>query len=137
MLGPTIASYLPDLRGAAESMQMDKCTITRAGVGEGTFDPETGATTPPDPETLYTGACRFRAPTLAEQTTTAGEHAWTTEDSVLSVPVSVTGLQVDDVVTVTASQLDPDLPGTVHVVMAVLRGSQITARRLIVRHVSS
>jgi uncharacterized protein DUF6093 len=136
-LGDDVTAALPALRAQAESLQTDACTVTHPGTGEGTFDPVTGATTPPVGTTVYAGQCRFRAPTLSEANVSAGEHVWTVQDAVLSLPVTATGVQVGDTAVCTASQMDPDLPETVWTVMAVLRGSQITARRLIVRQATS
>lgn len=137
MLGNDITAVLPQLRAEAESLQTDTCTITRPGEGEGTFDPATGTTTPPAATELYSGQCRFRAPSLSEVNVTAGEHQWTTQDLVLSLPANVSGPRPDDEVVCDTSQLDPALPGARFVVLGALKGSQITARRLIVREVTS
>lgn len=124
-------------RRAAKSLQLDAVDVARPGTGEGTFDAATGVTTPPTPTVVYAGAARLRMPTLQEQRITAGEHDWTAEDAVLSVPMDAPAVQVGDLVTFTGSSLDPDLPGTAFVVMGQLQGSQVTARRLIVRRETS
>lgn len=124
-------------RAAAENLQSDTCTITRPGDGPGVFDPDTGTTTPPADVTVYSGPCRLRAPALVEVNVTGGEHQWSTQDAVLSLPASVTGVRPDDTVTCDSSALDPALPGSVFTVIGALKGSQITARRLIVREVTS
>jgi hypothetical protein len=124
-------------RRAAEALQTDACTITRPGAGDGMFDPATGATTPPAPLTVYTGQCRVRMPTIADRERTSGEHQWTLQDAVLSLPADTAGVQEQDSVTITASELDVDLPGTVWAVTAFLRGSQTTARRIVIREVTS
>lgn len=137
MLGDDITAVLPQLRAEAESLQTDTCTITRPGEGQGTFDPGTGTTTPPAATEVYAGQCRFRAPSLTEVNTTAGEHQWTTQDLVLSLPATAVGPRPDDTVVCDTSALDPALAGATFVVVAALKGSQITARRLIVREVTS
>lgn len=136
ILGPTVASMLGALRADAESLQTDACTITHAGAGDGTFDETTGQTTPPAPTTVYAGACRLRVPMLADREQLSGEHQFTTQDAVLSLPMSATDVSVDDLVSITASTLDEDLVGCQFVVMAILHASQVTARRLVVREVT-
>jgi hypothetical protein len=150
-------------RRAAAALQTDACSITRPSTADPTFDATTGVSSPAAATDVYSGACRLRAPVLAEVAATAGEHQWTTQDAVLSLPIAAAlpqeldpsdvllpgddllipddvgagGVQVGDRVVITASALDPDSVGQSFTVMAVLRGSQITARRLIVRQETS
>lgn len=119
-------------RRAAESLQRDRCVITREVVG--VFDPATGETPALPPLGMYAGKCRLRMPTLAERASTSGEHQWTMQDSVLSLPHEATGgVRIHDKVTITACELDPEMVGAEFAVIAVLRGSQTTARRFAVR----
>lgn len=116
-------------RRAAEGLMTDACTVTRGG-GERTFDPATGryVTTPGGP--VYTGRCRVKPRDNADQVVEAGGQNVSLFAYVVSVPVSDVAFEVDDLVTVTSSVLDPALPGLVLRVRQVNVGSQITARRL-------
>lgn len=135
MLGDDLAAVLPELRAQAASLRSDECTITRPSA-DGVFDPATGTTTYPQ-TTIYDGECRLRAPSLADRETFSGEHEFTLQDAVLSLPIEAVGLKTNDTVTVTASELDPDLVDRVYTLIAVHRGSQITARRCVVREVGA
>jgi hypothetical protein len=117
-------------RRAAERLMTDACTITRAA-GAPVFDEATGTYTTPTPTTLYSGKCRVKTYRQNNDRVVdfGGEPVSLWPFSV-SVPVEVTGLEVDDIVTVTASVLDPDVVGTRLRVRDVVKGSQITARRL-------
>lgn len=135
MLGDDLTAVLPELRAQAASLRTAACTITRPST-DGTFDPETGTTTYPE-TTIYEGECRLRAPSLADRETFSGEHEFTLQDAVLSLPIEAVGLKTNDLVTVTASAMDPDLIGRQYTLIAVHRGSQITARRCVVREVGA
>lgn len=108
---------------------VDACTITRTG-SPGAFDETTGAYGAGTPTTLYTGKCRVRPRDNADRIEQAGEQQVSFWPFIVSVPMSVQGVQVDDLVTITASELDADLVGTVLRVKQVLQGTHITARRL-------
>ncbi|HET7386851.1 MAG TPA: DUF6093 family protein [Nocardioidaceae bacterium] len=118
------------LRGqsAAERLMTDTCTITRPDPDTPpVFDDATGTYTTPT-VTVYEGKCRVR-PTNVDRTVEAGDvrvHLW---HSVISVPISVSGVQVNDTVTITAST-DPGLVGKVYTVGNIDLGTAITARRL-------
>lgn len=110
----------------AEQTMTDTCTITRAG--EPVYNPATLAYTASS-TTVYSGKCRVKPRPVMDRQVQAGEQALQIWPYVVSVPMSVTGVQVDDVVTVTASA-DADLEGQVLVVKDVTRGTNVTARRL-------
>lgn len=129
-------------QAAHELLMTDTCEITRPGVGDPTFDEATGLSSPPPPVIVYPapggdGRCKMKEPRPIDREITGGEHMWTVLDSILSLPIAAVGVRVDDTVTITASELDPDLPGRVYTVMGPMGGSQVTARRLIVRQVTS
>ena len=89
----------------------DVCTITRASTSEPTFDPDTGTYTTPAPTTLYSGiACRA-APFTGDRVVQAGEEPVTLRFYNVTLPVTTTGIEVDDLIAVTTSA-DPDLVGT-------------------------
>lgn len=115
----------------------DTCRITRVGSGEPVFNPTTGISEPPEPTPVYTGPCRVRTLSLADRPAGAGEHDYTVQDFILSMPITTADVRVDDVVLVTASRLDPALSGKRFVVGPVARGSQQTARRFLAREVTS
>lgn len=116
-------------RRAAESLMTDTCTITRGGGGK-VFDPAAGEYVTAPGEQVYSGRCRVRPRDNADQVVEAGGQNISLFPYVLSVPVSEVAFAVDDLVTVTASVLDPALPGLVLRVRQVNVGSQVTARRL-------
>lgn len=116
-------------RRAAEGLMTDTCTITRGGGGR-VFDPAAGEYVTTPGEELYRGRCRVRPRDNADQVVEAGGQNVSLFPYVLSVPVSAVAFAVDDLVTVTASRLDPALVGITLRVRQVNVGSQVTARRL-------
>lgn len=107
----------------------DTCTITRGGSGEPVFNAATKLHTDPATTALYTGKCRVRPPTTQANSVEAGDAQVGLQRYTVSVPMSVTGVRRDDVVTVTASQ-DADLVTRRLRVVQVAAGTQVTARRL-------
>jgi hypothetical protein len=93
------------LRGriAAEALMVDTCTIKRL-TGSST-DQDTGVVTPTY-STTYTGKCRLKLPTAVARPITVGEAQEFTQHPILSLPATTTGIEVDDIVTITASLLD-------------------------------
>ena len=113
-------------REAAESLMVDACTVTRPGPV--VTDPVTGNVTPSSTP-AYTGACKVQQTISQASNPTAGGHAFTIQDSRVDVPVSAGPLKVNDVVTITASVLDPQLVGTVFRVVELFHKSMATAQR--------
>ena len=113
-------------RALAESLMADACTVTR--VTSQTLNESTGVLSD-TATTVYTGKCRVRT-AASDAQTSAGDRATMTRDFVVHLPASVTAVQVDDVVTVTASALDPGLVNLVLTVAGEARGTHVTARRL-------
>lgn len=109
---------------------VDACAITRAG-GAPTFDPNTGTYTDPADSPVYTGACEVQiSDGLNASTSEVGGQVVTERRVTVKVPVSAEGIQIDDVVTITASDLDPDLVGQRFRVVAGFAKSFATSRRL-------
>ena len=132
-----IRHALPLLRAEAEGRMVDACTITRAGSGDTTFDPNTGTYTDAADTTIYTGRCEVQVSDgLNAQTSDVGGHLVTDMRVTVKVPMSVDGVWVGDVVTITASELDPDLVGKTYRVLGTFAKSFATARRLQVEEVS-
>lgn len=123
-------------RTAAERLMVDTCAITRSG-GADTFDPDTGEYTTPAGTTIYAGACQVQlTDSLNASTPDVGGEAATISRLVVKVPMSVEDVQVDDVVTITASLLDPDLVGRRYRVASRFAKTFATARRLEVEETS-
>lgn len=87
---------------------VDECVIRRDGGT--TYDPETGYPTPVTTE-VYAGKCRIQQQTASAADRNVGEAAVLLLHLEVQVPMSVVGVQADDVVEVTASRHDPDLLG--------------------------
>jgi Family of unknown function (DUF6093) len=123
------------LRGrvAAENLMLDAITIKRT-TGSVT-DPDTGADTPTQ-STLYTGKAKVQQQAASASPTPLGEAEVFVAQVEVHVPITVTGIRPDDLVTVTASALDADLVGKTYRVRGVADKSFLTARRLAVIGVS-
>lgn len=106
---------------------VDACTITR--IGERVTDTTTGEVTEPT-STLYTGKCRVQQSATQAQREDAGEDHLLLLRFEVQLPMSVTDLEVGDLVTVTASAHDPDLPGRVFRVHDLAHKTHATARRV-------
>jgi hypothetical protein len=116
-------------RAFAEQLMQDTCTITRADAGTPVFNETTGAYTSSAPTTVYTGPCRVKPRNLADRVVDAGEQAVSLWPFQVSIPFAATDVELDDLVTVTAS-VDPSLVGRELRVRSVTRGTFVTARRL-------
>lgn len=127
-----IAGLLSAGRAQAESLMTDACTITRAGAGEPVFDPETGGYTDPPAVTVYEGKCRvqMRGAAAVQNAQLGGEDV-TFYDVEVSLPITVTDVEVGDLVTMTAAAFDDGLAGTSYRVHGLHAKSQATARRLL------
>lgn len=123
-------------RAAAESLMVDTCTITRT-TGESTND-DTGVVTLTT-SAIYTGRCRIQQSQLGADSTPAdpGEAYVRLVAFELQLPMSVTGLRVGDVATITASALDPDLVGRAFNILGLAHKTHATARRLQVQEVAT
>jgi hypothetical protein len=113
-------------RARAEADMQDACTVQR--VASSTSDPETGVITPTY-STIYAGKCKVQQSRPAAAPTDVGEAEIFVGQLTLHLPMSVTGPGPDDLVTVTASALDPDLVGKVFHLRAPAHKSYLTARR--------
>lgn len=116
-------------RAAAERLMADACTITD-GAAEQVYDAGSDSYTTPAGSTRHAGACKIRPRDNADRVVEAAGQTVSLWPYIVSVPMSVTTVELNDVVTVTACQLDPSLVGTVLRVRQVLQGSYVTARRL-------
>lgn len=125
------------LRGrvAAEAQMLDAVVIKHK-TGDST-DPDTGVVTPAY-STVYTGKAKVQQGGVpAGQPKDLGEASVQITHLQLHVPVSVTGVQVDDIATVTASTLDADLVGREFTIRSVAHKSFLTARRMDIQEIES
>lgn len=114
-------------RAAIERLMVDACTIRRP-TGSSTDD-TTGVVTPTY-STVYSGKCRIQQTVPVSKPDDVGEaHVWL-QRLELQVPMSVTGILSDDLVTVTASVLDGDLVGRVFHVRELGHKTHMTSRRV-------
>jgi hypothetical protein len=128
------ASVLARGRAAALALMVDACTIQR--LTSSTTDPVTGVPTPTY-ATIYAGRCRVQQQTATAGARDVGEANLLLLRLEMQLPMSVTGLQVDDVVTVTASALDPDLIGRRFRIRDLAHKTHATSRRVGVEEVTS
>ena len=127
------ASVLVRGRQAAEALMVDACTITRV-TGQ-TTNTQTAAITPTT-ATVYTGKCRLQQQgRMSRPTTVAEEYVFQTQRE-LQLPMSVTGVRINDIVTVTASALDPDSAGRTYWVRELFDKTHGTSRRIGIEEVS-
>lgn len=124
-------------RAAAQALQTDMCTVTRAGAGEPVYNPATDTYTYPTGSTVYTGKCRVKPADTIDQDVAEGETVVGSRRYIVSLPAVTDGVQRNDIVAVTASVLDPLLVGSQFRVLGALKGSQLTARRLACEEVTA
>lgn len=82
---------------------------------------------------LYAGRCRIRPASesrVSGSPARAGDSEFSQESFLVSVPLSATGVEADDLLEVTASA-DARMPGRTLKVRGVIGGSQVTARRML------
>jgi hypothetical protein len=122
------ATLVARAQAAAEAGMADTCTIRRV-TGEST-DPASAVVTPtylsPDP---YAGRCRVQQSLAQADQHDAGEDYQLRLRLTLQLPMSVTGVQVGDQVTITASR-DPDLFGRAFLVRDLFHKTDASARRV-------
>jgi hypothetical protein len=114
---------------------VDACTITR--VTAQTVDPETGIITPTATTTVYAGRCRFRQKVPVSKPANVGEAFIWLQRLELQLPMAVTGVASDDLVTATASVFDADLVGRRWRIRELSHQTHQTARRHQIEEVTS
>lgn len=121
-------ALLAEAQAFAEEGMADTCTIRRV-TGKST-DPFSGQDTDtylsPDP---YSGKCRVQASLAQAAQHTAGEDYQLQIRLELQLPVSATGFQVGDQVTITASR-DADLVGRVFLIRDLMHKTDASSRRI-------
>ncbi len=124
-------------RAAAEGLMVDACTSSRPGGPAHTTDPTTGAVSYGSAP-LYSGKCRVQMMTgvRGDNLLRAGERSIVVQSAIISLPIDAPVHRVDDLITVTASALDPQLISRVYRVEDVTHKTYLTARRLICQEVT-
>jgi hypothetical protein len=112
---------------------VDACTIQRLTATA--TDPATGGITPTY-ATVYTGRCRVQQRVPVSKPADVGEAAIWLQRLELQVPMTVVGVASDDLVTITASVLDPDLAGRVFHVRELGHKTHMTSRRVQIEEVT-
>jgi hypothetical protein len=117
------------LRGrlAAEALMVDSVTIQRV---TGTTTNDTTGVVTPTYSTIYSGKCRVQQTVPVSKPHEVGQAAVWLQRLELQVPMAVTGIASDDLVTITASLLDADLVGRTFRVRELGHKSHMTARRV-------
>lgn len=129
------ASVLARGRAAALAGMVDACAITR--VTGHTTDPDTGVQTPTT-ETVYEGACRVQQHSPGgARPADVGEAYQLLLRLEVQLPVSATGIEVSDTVTITAAAHDTDLVGRAFRVRELMHKTHLSARRIGVEEVTS
>jgi hypothetical protein len=121
------AALLARGRAFAEEGMVDTCTIRR---GNGTTLDDFSGTTVPAWTALYTGKCRVQQGIAQADEQDVGEDYQLRLRLVVQLPVSVTGLKVEDEITITAAAHDPDLVGRVFRIRDLMHKTHPTARRV-------
>jgi hypothetical protein len=122
-------------RAAAEAGMVDTCTITRSG--EETTDPFSGEIVR-ETEEVYEGKCRLQQANAARaDQRDIGEAYLLLQQLEVQLPMSVTGIKVDDTITITAAARDEDLVGRVFRVRDLMIKTDATSRRIQVTEVTS
>ena len=120
-------------RREAESLMVDECEVTRPGA----LVTDADGNVTPSSTPVYEGRCKVQQTISQASNPTAGEHSFTVQDSRVDFPVTAGPLKVDDVVTVTASALDPQLVGSEFRVTELFHKSMATAQRTRVEQVTA
>jgi hypothetical protein len=117
MIGHDIAAALPELRAEAESLMVETCDIERMTT---VWDEEAQATTTTWVPVHMDASCALDMPPATSRALLTDE-AVTPEHPVVKVPVTLTGIEPDDRVTVAGV-------GVVWVTHVPLRSNQVQRR---------
>lgn len=131
----SVASAVARGRAAAEKLMVDTVTVDRWD-GTYTFDDTTGEQVKNYGAPIYSGKGRVQQQRSVSDEDQGGGRLVTILVRELQLPVTVTGLQVDDRVTIDTSQ-DPDLVGREFRVASLFGKTHATARRVSIEEVTS
>lgn len=109
---------------------IDAVSIRHPGGTQGAFDPDLGYApiVPFDP--FYTGKAKVKPQAVQSGEQESAGQILTSLGFTISVPIAVTEARPEDIITCTASVLDPGLVGKEFRVVSPLPGTFLTARRL-------
>lgn len=130
-LADDVLATLPFLKGQAESLMLDTCTVHRPGVPVTDADGNVTAGL----TLMYTGPCKIQQTLAQSSNPVAGGHQYTVQDTRWDTPVAAGVFEVDDVVTVVGAVLDPQLVGRVFRVTEPFHKTGATAQRTRVEEV--
>jgi hypothetical protein len=105
---------------------VDTCTIKRV-TGEST---DIDGVITPTYTTLYSGVCRVQQQQPYAERHDAGQAYLLLLRLEVQLPMTVVGLQPDDILTVVTSLMDPDLPGRVFIVRDLAHKTDASSRRV-------
>lgn len=122
-------------RAKAESLMIDRCTITR-GDGTTVTDPETGEVTEVSSE-VYAGKCKVQSKDSATASPDAGGHTFVVVSRQVHIPSNAADVKDGDVVTITTSVLNSFTVGKQYRVDGFTPDTFDTAARLPVKELTS
>jgi hypothetical protein len=122
-------------RAKAETLMVDRCTITR-GDGATVTDPESGVVTEVRTE-VYAGKCKVQSRDSATASPDAGGHLFTVVSRQVYIPANAVDVKDGDVVTITSSILNAFTVGKKYRVEGFTPDSFDTAARLPVKETTS
>ena len=131
---PLTQADLDQLRADEEALLPDACTVTRKGAAEPVFNENTGQYENPDPDTIYTGACRIAPLSMQDRAVLFGERAVDLVTYQGTFPYDAPLFEKDDVVEVTASA-DDQLVGRALEIHSFDVKSLQTKRRVVLQEV--
>jgi hypothetical protein len=114
----------------------DACEIHRPSV-PGALDADTIDREYEPGDLVYSGPCRAFTYEPFESTPQSGQHVYTVQRKQIHIPVEETGIQIDDVVTITTATLDPDLEGRTYRVAGLHHVTFARDQRLLVDEITS
>lgn len=107
-----LAADVAASRADAEALMVDACTIAALLPREQwATDQATGVVTPAFAPAKYSGKCQVSDADPSERTPAAGGATYTVQRALVKIPAGACAAAVGDVVTITASLLDPNLAG--------------------------
>ena len=109
---------------------VDRCTITRPGIGQGGYDPVTMRHADPPTTVVWAGPCRVKTSTLQVEEAATGPAVQALGRPQVHLPVPGThGVRRGDRVRVDIARTDPALTGAVLTLTQVPASTAATARR--------
>lgn len=126
-------ALLEEARAAAEEGMADTCTIRRV-TGETT---DADGVITPTYAVLYAGICRVQQQQPYAERHDAGQAYLLLLRLEIQLPMSVTGLAPDDIITMDTSAMDADLPGRQFVIRDLAHKTDASSRRVQAQEVTS